>query len=41
MTYDGYVSVDVVHDDGSLQAWADETYGEGVVVITSALVEAR
>ena len=40
-TYDGYVGVEVVHDDGSLQAWADETYGEGVVVITSALVEAR
>ena len=37
-TYDGYVGVDVVHDDGSLQAWADKEYGKGVVVITSALV---
>lgn len=32
--------VDVVFDDGSLQAWADETYGDGVVAITSALVAA-
>jgi hypothetical protein len=31
------VRADVVHDDGSLQAWADETYGDGVVVIASAL----
>ncbi len=38
--YDGYLAVEVVHDDGSLQAWADETYGEGVVVITSSLVSA-
>ena len=28
---------DVVFDDGSLQAWADEAYGAGVVVIGSAL----
>jgi hypothetical protein len=27
----------VVHDDGSLQAWADEAYGPGVVEIGSAL----
>ncbi len=32
------VHADVVFDDGSLQAWADRTYGEGVVAITSALV---
>jgi hypothetical protein len=31
------VHADVVHDDGSLQAWADEAYGAGVVVIGSAL----
>jgi hypothetical protein len=31
------VHVDVVHDDGSLQGWADEAYGPGVVVIRSAL----
>ena len=38
---DGHVLVDVTYDDGSLQAWADEEYGENVVVVTSALVEAR
>ena len=32
------VQADVVFDDGSLQAWADEAYGGGVVVISSALV---
>lgn len=32
------VVVDVVHDDGSLQAWADAAYGEGVVRVVSALV---
>ena len=31
------VHADVVYDDGSLQAWADEAYGDGVVVIGSAL----
>jgi hypothetical protein len=31
------VRADVVHDDGSLQAWADEAYGDGVVEIGSAL----
>lgn len=31
------VDVDVVHDDGSIQAWADATYGAGVVVVSSAL----
>lgn len=34
------VEVDVVHDDGSLQAWADAVYGPGVVRISSALVPA-
>ena len=28
----------VVFDDGSIQAWADETYGDGLVRISSALV---
>ncbi len=27
----GHVFVDVIYDDGSLQAWADEEYGENVV----------
>ena len=27
----------VVFDDGSIQAWADETYGESLVTVTSAL----
>lgn len=30
----------VVHDDGSIQAWADEEYGPGVVTVTSALTPA-
>lgn len=30
----------VVFDDGSIQAWADETFGEGLVEVTSALVPA-
>lgn len=34
------VDVQVVHDDGSLQAWADATYGPGLVRISSALVPA-
>lgn len=33
----GPVHVDVVHDDGSLQAWADASFGAGAVVVTSAL----
>jgi len=33
------VSVDVVWDDGSLQAWAEATYGEGLVRVDSALRE--
>ena len=34
----GHVLVDVVHDDGTLQAWADQRYSAGVVVLTGALV---
>lgn len=33
----GYVWVTVVWDDGTLQDAADAAYGEGVVVVTSAL----
>jgi hypothetical protein len=36
---DGHVLVDVIYDDGSLQAWADERYGAGVVLVSSALVD--
>ena len=31
------VDVSVVYDDGSLQDWADVTYGAGLVHIDSAL----
>jgi hypothetical protein len=31
------VEIGVVFDDGSIQAWVDETYGAGVVDVTSAL----
>ena len=37
---DGHVLADVLYDDGSLQAWADATYGENVVIVSSALVDA-
>lgn len=33
----GPVMVTVVHDDGTIQQWADLSFGAGVVVITSAL----
>ena len=33
----GPVLVDVVHDDGSLQAWADAVLGAGTVRVRSAL----
>jgi hypothetical protein len=36
---DGHVLADVLYDDGSLQQWADTTYGEHVVIISSALVD--
>lgn len=31
------VEISVIHDDGSIQAWADEEFGAGVVTVTSAL----
>ncbi len=37
---DNLVVVDVVHDDGSLQEWADATYGAGLVFVHSALAPA-
>ncbi|GAA4681870.1 hypothetical protein [Nocardioides nanhaiensis] len=33
----GRVIAHAVHDDGTVQQWADDTYGEGVVVVSSAL----
>jgi hypothetical protein len=33
----GPVMVTVVHDDGSIQQWADSSFGAGAVVVTSAL----
>jgi hypothetical protein len=36
---DRHVLVDVTYDDGSLQAWVDEEYGEAVVVVSSMLVD--
>ncbi|HSO63632.1 MAG TPA: hypothetical protein VLQ78_00910 [Ornithinibacter sp.] len=33
----GPVQLAVVHDDGSVQAWADASFGVGAVVVTSAL----
>jgi hypothetical protein len=38
---DGVVELDVVYDDGSLQRWADDEYGAGVVQVMSALVPAE
>lgn len=35
----GHVLVDVIYDDRSLQDWADRTYGDGVVVVTSMLLD--
>jgi hypothetical protein len=40
MTGDNLVVVDVAHDDGSLQDWADVTYGTGLVLVHSALAPA-
>jgi hypothetical protein len=37
---DNLVVVDVVHDDGTLQQWADATYGDGLVFVHSALAPA-
>jgi hypothetical protein len=36
---DGHVLVDVLYDDGSIQDWVDEEYGDHVVVVGSALVD--
>jgi len=36
---DGHVLVDVTYDDGSYQDYADAAYGDGVVVVTGALVD--
>lgn len=38
--HDGRMLVDVIHDDGSIQAWLDQEYGAGLVRVTSALVDA-
>lgn len=35
------VEISVIHDDGSIQAWADEEYGPDVVEVTSALEPAE
>jgi hypothetical protein len=35
----GQVLVDVLYDDGSLQRWAENTYGVDVVVVRSLLVD--
>jgi hypothetical protein len=40
MPGDNLVVVDVVHDDGTLQEWADATYGAGLVFVHSALASA-
>ncbi|WP_139175619.1 hypothetical protein [Nocardioides lianchengensis] len=37
---EGQVTVEVMYDDGSLQEWADEEYGAGVVLVTALLVDA-
>lgn len=34
------VTADVLYDDGTLQSWADEEYGVGVVLVSSLLVDA-
>lgn len=34
---EGPVAVTVVHDDGTIQQWADASFGAGAVVVTSAL----
>ncbi len=37
----GTVEAEVVFDDGSLQQWADQSFGEGVVTVTGALVSSE
>ena len=41
MPGDNLVVVDVIHDDGTLQDWADATYGDGLVFVHSALAPAE
>lgn len=36
---EGHVRADVTYDDGSLQAYVDEAYGAGVVVLNGALAD--
>ena len=36
----GYVFIDVLHDDGTVQAWADQQYGADVVAVRSLLRDA-
>jgi hypothetical protein len=38
LTPSNRVEAYVVFDDGSIQAWADQEYGDGTVTVTSALV---
>jgi hypothetical protein len=40
MPGDNLVVVDVVHDDGSLQDWADSRFGDGLVFVHSLLAPA-
>ena len=40
MPGENLVVVDVIHDDGSFQDWADATYGDGLVFVHSALAPA-
>jgi hypothetical protein len=37
---EGHVLADVYYDDGTLQEWADATYGAHVVIVSPALVDA-
>jgi hypothetical protein len=37
----GHVLLDAYYDDGTLQDWADQTYGAGVVLVSAALVDAE
>ncbi len=36
---EGHVLADVTYDDGTLQAYVDEAYGDNVVVVSGALVD--
>jgi hypothetical protein len=40
MPGDNLVVLDVIHDDGTIQDWADATYGDGLVFVHSALASA-